>query len=196
VRDDNEPKMNEIARMLRAPLPVSESFDARVMDAVRRMPRHRRFGLWSRLTTPRERTVTVTPLSWGLLAASIALFALLGVAHAYVDINRAAKPIVAAFVPSKKVVPPQRVQFVLVAPDAKKVAVVGDFNGWDAFHVQYQAQHRGGGVWSVTASVPVGHHRYSFVVDDSVWVVDPSAPRVLDNDYGVTNSALVVEDLR
>lgn len=194
MRDDNEPRMNEIARELRASVPVSSSFDARVMDAVRALPSHRRFGLWSRLTTPRSRTVTVTPLSWGLLAAAIGLFAVLGVAHAYVDVNRAAKPLVAALSPSKKTMQQQRVQFVLVAPDAKKVAVVGDFNGWDAGHVQYQAQHRGGGVWSVTAPVPLGHHRYSFVVDDSVWVVDPTAPRVIDNDYGVTNSALVVEN--
>jgi 1,4-alpha-glucan branching enzyme len=87
---------------------------------------------------------------------------------------------------------PRDVQFVLVAPNARKVAVVGDFNDWDTAHAAYQAQHRGGGVWSVTAPVPVGHHRYSFVVDDSVWVTDPTAPRVLDEDYGRPNSALVV----
>lgn len=192
MRDESEPRMKHIARELRAPVPVSESFDARVMGAVRSMPRHGRVGLWSRLTTPRRRTFTVTPLTLGLIAAGIGVFALLGAAHAYVDVNRAAKPIVAALA-SKKADPPQRVQFVLVAPDAKKVAVVGDFNGWDSRHAQYQAQHRGGGVWSVTAPVPVGHHRYSFVVDDSVWVTDPSAPRVVDNDYGVANSALLVE---
>jgi hypothetical protein len=28
------------------------------------------------------------------------------------------------------------------------------------------------------APVPVGHHRYSFVVDDSLWVAGPTAPRV------------------
>jgi len=189
VRDD---QLKDIARELRAPVPVSESFDARVMDAVRAIPRHGRFGLWSRLTTPRRRTFTVTPLTAGLIAAGSGVFALLGAAHAYTDVNRAAEPIVAALGP-KKAEAPQRVQFVLVAPDAKKVAVVGDFNGWDSRHAQYQAQHRGGGVWSVTAPVPVGHHRYSFVVDDSVWVADPSAPRVVDTDYGVANSALLVE---
>ena len=183
-------KVKDIARELRAAVPVSESFDARVMDAVRSMPRHGRLGLWSRLTRPR--TFTITPLTLGLIAAGIGVFALLGAAHAYVDVNRAAKPIVAALA-SKKAEPPQRVQFVLVAPDAKKVAVVGDFNGWDSHHAQYQAQHRGGGMWSVTAPVPVGHHRYSFVVDDSVWVADPYAPRVVDSDYGVANSALLVE---
>lgn len=194
MRDDNESRMRDIGRQLRGSVPISPSFDDRVMDAVRGMPRHARFGLWSRLTTPRRRTITLNPLSLGLLAASIGVFAVLGAAHAYVDVNRAAKPLVAALSPAKKVTREHRVQFVLVAPDAKKVAVVGDFNGWDADHAQYQAKHRGGGVWSVTAPVPVGHHRYSFVVDDSVWVVDPTAPRVIDNDYGVTNSALVVEN--
>jgi 1,4-alpha-glucan branching enzyme len=72
------------------------------------------------------------------------------------------------------------------------VQVVGDFNDWDASHEEYRAQHRGGGVWSVTAAIPEGHHRYSFVVDDSLWVTDPTAPRALDDDYGMPNSALVV----
>ena len=185
--------MNEIARELKAPVRLDASFDAHVMAGVRRLPRYR-FGLWSRLTTPRRRSITVAPLSYGLIAASIAVFALLGAAHAYTDLHRAARPIVTALLSPRKPAPPQRVQFVLVAPDAKKVAVVGDFNGWDPSHAAYQAQHRGGGVWSVTAPVPVGHHRYSFIVDDSVWVADPSAPRVVDNDYGVENSALVVSE--
>ncbi len=193
MRDD-EKRMSDIARELRASVSVSESFDARVMAAVRAMPRHRRFGLWSRLTTPRARIVTFAPRSYGLLAAGIAAFAVLGAAHAARDLSRAAQPIASALLTQKKVTAtPQRVQFVLVAPDAKKVAVVGDFNGWDASHSAFQAQHRGGGVWSVTAPVPVGHHRYSFVVDDSVWVSDPTAPRSVDNDYGMPNSALVVE---
>jgi hypothetical protein len=39
----------------------------------------------------------------------------------------------------------------------------------------------------------VGHHRYSFVVDDSLWVADPTAPRAADNDFGLPNSAIVVQ---
>ncbi|HXT14670.1 MAG TPA: isoamylase early set domain-containing protein [Gemmatimonadaceae bacterium] len=194
MRDDGEFRMNEIARELKADVHLDASFDASVMAAVRRLPRHRRFGLWSRLTTPRRQTITMTPLSYGILAASIAVFAILGAAHASVDLHRVARPIVNALMPAKKAAPSQRVQFVLVAPDAKKVAVVGDFNGWDPKHAAYQAQHRGGGVWSVTAPVPVGHHRYSFIVDDSVWVADPMAPRIIDSDYGVANSAIVVEE--
>jgi hypothetical protein len=168
---------------------VSRSLDDRVMRAVRKLPRHARFGLWSRLTTPRR--VSVTPLSWGLLAAAMVLSAVLGT-RSLLSSASDAQP--SAFSASKASPSPQSVQFVLVAPDAKKVAVVGDFNGWDVSHAGYQAQHRGGGVWSVTARVPLGHHRYSFVVDDSVWVADPIAPRAVDNDFGVTNSAIVVSN--
>ena len=197
MRDErsDESRLNEIARELQhAGAHLDASFDRRVMAAVRRLPPHRRFGLWSRLTTPRRRTITVTPLSVGLRAACVALFAILGVAHASADLHRVAKPIVNALATKKTAAPTHRVQFVLVAPDAKKVAVVGDFNGWDSNHAAYQAQHRGGGVWSVTAPVPAGHHRYSFIVDDSLWVADPMAPRVIDNDYGGANSAIVVPD--
>jgi 1,4-alpha-glucan branching enzyme len=160
------------------------------MAGIRVLPRHSRFGLWSRLTTPRS--IMVTPLSWGLMAASLALFAALGAAHARTDLHRLTKPLSGVFATAPRD-NDQRVQFVLVAPDAKKVSVVGDFNGWDASHISFQAQHRGGGVWSVTAPVPPGHHRYSFVVDDSLWIADPTAPRVVDNDYGMANSAIVVE---
>ncbi len=191
MRDDNEVNLDDIARELREPVRVSDSLDARIMNIVRRMPRHR-FGLWLRLNSPR--TITIKPMSWGVLAASLTLFAAVGVPHTIAALDRVTAPITSVlFRSGKKSVESQRIQFVLVAPDAKKVAVVGDFNGWDAQHVAYQAQHRGGGVWSVTATVPVGHHRYSFVVDDSVWVADPTAPRIVDNDFGMDNSAIVVE---
>ena len=95
MRDDDV-NMRKIARELRTPVRVSDTFDARVMDAVRALPRHRRFGLWSRLTTPRARTVTFAPLSYGLLAAAVAAFAVLGAVHAASDLHRAAQPIVTA----------------------------------------------------------------------------------------------------
>jgi hypothetical protein len=192
VPDENEVRMSRIARELQKPVRIDSSFDARVMGAVRKLPKHSRFGLWSRLTTPRS--VMVSPLSWGLVAAAVAVFAVLGAMTFSDDVNRGATPFGHALFSSAAKTQPQRVQFVLIAPDAKKVAVVGDFNGWDASHAAYQAQHRGGGVWSVTAPVPLGHHRYSFVVDDSLWMPDPTAPRATDSDFGVANSAIVVSN--
>lgn len=195
--EHDEIDMRDVARELRRVRGPGREFDDAVMRAVGRLPRHARRGggLWTRLRTPR--TITVTPLSLGLLAASLMVVATLGVVRGYGALHGAGKPLASALFPATRVVPhAQRVQFVLVAPDAKKVAVVGDFNGWDVNRAAYQAQHRGGGVWSVTAPVPPGHHRYSFVVDDSVWVPDPTAPRVVDSDFGVPNSAIVVEDVR
>jgi hypothetical protein len=190
VLDDHDDRLKQIAEELKRPVRASRSIDERVMRAVRKLPRHTRFGLWSRLTTPRR--VTVTPLSWGVLAAALLLAAVLGT-HSWMS-DSGDDPQPNALFATKTATAPQPVQFVLVAPDAKKVAVVGDFNGWDASHASYQAKHRGGGVWAVTAQVPLGHHRYSFVVDDSVWVADPIAPRAVDNDFGVTNSTIVVSN--
>jgi 1,4-alpha-glucan branching enzyme len=85
------------------------------------------------------------------------------------------------------------VQFVLVAPDAHSVAVVGDFNDWGLNDTALVASNHQG-VWSVTAPVPAGVHRYAFVINGKEWVPDPSAPRSSSDDFGMPSSALVVEE--
>ena len=189
-RDDDE--MEGIGKELRRPVRFGETFDERVMAEVRAMPRHR-LRSWARFI--RRRTITVSPVL-GALAATLVVAVALSTGHALGAAG--ARPVATATASSPAqsghaVADGHRdVQFVLVAPTARKVTVVGDFNDWDSAHAAFQAEHRGGGVWSVTAPVPLGHHRYSFVVDDSVWVTDPSAPRALGNDFGVPSSALVV----
>ena len=170
-----------IVQELQRPVRVDESFDRRVMVRVRRLYAERRprgVAGWIGAAV----NLTRRPAYATALAAGVVAVVTVGMLRSRPQTVADSGPI--------------PVQFVLVAPDAKKVAVVGDFNGWDASHAAYQAQKRGGGVWSVTAPVPVGHHRYSFVVDDSLWVADPTAPRVLDNDFGLPNSAIVVEDIK
>jgi hypothetical protein len=192
MRNIPERWIHRVAAELRRQVRLDDDFDRGVMDAVRAMPRHRHRP-WTGML--RARTITVSPIITGMAAALLLAVALsaghfLGALRA----NRAAGRVEVATDRSSSTKPgPRRsVQFVLVAPSAKKVQVVGDFNDWDASHKEYLAQHRGGGVWSLTAAIPEGHHRYSFVVDDSLWVTDPSAPRVLDDDYGLPNSAIVV----
>lgn len=192
MRNIPERWIHRVASELRRPVRLDDEFDRGVMDAVRAMPRHRHRP-WTRMF--RSRTITVSPMVTGV-AAALLLAVALSASH-FVGVwrtNRATSRVDVATDRSGSTKPgPRRsVQFVLVAPTARKVQLVGDFNDWDASHQEYLAQHRGGGVWSVTAAIPEGHHRYSFVVDDSVWVADPSAPRVLDDDYGMPNSAIVV----
>jgi Carbohydrate-binding module 48 (Isoamylase N-terminal domain) len=200
MRDSFDNSVERAAAELRRPVRFDHEFDQRVMSEVRALPRHR-FGTWARALRPR--TVTVNPMLSGLAAAAV-LVAALTVGHFTGGGTIVVTPdeFSEATTPSTSTrevglggtAGKRDVQFVLIAPTARKVAVVGDFNDWDATHEYFQARHRGGGVWSVTAPVPVGHHRYSFVVDDTVWVADPSAPRVVDHDYGMPGSALVVAE--
>jgi hypothetical protein len=192
MRDSPESWMQRLAAELRQPVHLDDEFDRGVMNAVRAMPRHRHRS-WMRVLRPR--TITVSPIVSGI-AAALVLAVALSAGHVIgaMRANRANGRVEDATDRSggSKSSARRSVQFVLIAPTARKVQVVGDFNDWDASHQEYVAQHRGGGVWSVTATIPEGHHRYSFVVDDSLWVTDPSAPRVLDDDYGLPNSALLV----
>ena len=71
------------------------------------------------------------------------------------------------------------VRFVMVAPAATRLALVGDFNGWDRRATPMLAVAESTGTWEATVALRGGAHRYAFVQDDSQWVADPGASRVL-----------------
>jgi hypothetical protein len=81
-----------------------------------------------------------------------------------------------------------RVQFVLVAPAARHVAVVGDFNDWNPATSPLESV---GGVWSSEAVVSAGRHDYAFVIDGAKWIPDPAAPRAPADELGGGYSVLV-----
>jgi hypothetical protein len=83
------------------------------------------------------------------------------------------------------------VAFVLVSPEAQSVALVGDFNGWDAVATP---MHRaeGGRSWVAVVPLEFGRHAYAFVVDGKHWVNDPAASLAPDNGFGGRNSVIVV----
>lgn len=86
------------------------------------------------------------------------------------------------------------VQFVLVAPSASRVSLVGDFNGWDARATPLnQASTRG--LWAVEIPLEPGRHAYAFVVDGSAWVADPAAARAPGDDFGAPSSVIVVGEV-
>jgi len=86
---------------------------------------------------------------------------------------------------------PLKVQFVLDAPRAKSVAVVGDFNAWDASRAPLE-RDSASGIWSTLVDVRPGRHVYAFLVDGKVWTLDPNAPRTKDPDYGTEQSVRIV----
>ena len=64
------------------------------------------------------------------------------------------------------------VEFSLKRPKAKKVALMGDFNGWqeDTLPMSKQSDGR----WELMLPLPKGRHQYLFVVDGQP-ELDPSA---------------------
>ena len=166
-----------IVQELQHPVRLDESFDRRVMVRVRRLyaeRRHRGVMGWIGAAV----NVTRRPAYAAALAAGV-------VAVVTVGMLRSRPQVVA----SNAAIP---VQFVLVAPEARSVAVVGDFNNWGLGDTALVAENHNG-VWSVSAPVPAGVHRYAFLVNGKQWVADPTAPRSAGDDFGQPSSALVVE---
>ena len=83
------------------------------------------------------------------------------------------------------------VQFVLSAPGAHSVRVVGDFNGWDD-RQSPMVRDAASGLWSTSLILRPGRHVYAFVVNDTQWVRDPRTPSATDVDFGRPGSVLLV----
>lgn len=179
---------------LKEPVRLSADLDRRIMAEVQRGPspragahpmRLRRAYHWLRTARP----VTVSPLSGLAMAAVFAGVILIGR-------TLLAPPQDDAAVSSVPLVPTatgagQTIQFVLVAPSASSVALLGDFNDWNDQATPMRPED-GSGVWSVTVPLTPGRYRYAFLVDGEEWLRDPTAPRALDDDFGRPNSVLTI----
>lgn len=83
-----------------------------------------------------------------------------------------------------------RVRFTFDAPSATTVALVGDFNGWAAAGLPLRRSDDGR-TWVVEVPLAPGRYAYSFVVDGKL-APDPAAPKARDDDFGTTNSVVMV----
>ena len=187
------PYVELIAREARRPVVVDVGARARVMAAVRAEPLPRR-SFFGRLGNAlhgflEPRALTLSPARSALLAAGLVG---IGVVAGAVVTNRdgrptAGQPPVAAG--SQLPVSDTFVKFSFVAPAAKEVYLVGDFNDWD---VSKTPMARSGTTWTVVVPMPAGRHQYSFVVDGKSWSNDPTAPSAPDDGFGHTNSVKIV----
>ena len=82
-------------------------------------------------------------------------------------------------------------QFVLDAPAASRVSLVGNFNGWDAGATPL-VRDPSSGIWTATVPLPPGRHVYAFLVDGRAWTLDPRAPAARDPDFGTPSSVVLV----
>lgn len=86
---------------------------------------------------------------------------------------------------------PVPLQFVLRSAGAHRVSVVGDFNAWNPGSAR-MLRSPDGDLWSITIPVAPGRHTYGFMIDDTLFTLDPRAPRTRDPDLGVDGSVIVV----
>src|SRR6266571_2459156 len=171
--------IERIARHLRRPVQIDPALDGRVMREITALPTPggaTALGkAWVWLTRPHQ--LTLTPLGGLAVAAAVAFVVLLSRMDSASPARSQAESL--AF------------QFVLVAPRATHISLVGDFNDWDATRTPMR---RAGSeaLWTAVVSLAPGRYHYAFLVDGSRWLADPSAPVARDEDYGAPSSVLTV----
>lgn len=159
-RDDDI--VDRVVRQLRQPVSIDPALDARVMAEIASDA--------APLATARPRF----PLRrWPWLAAAAALGAVL-IARPWSGGSDSAANVF---------------QFVLVAPQAASVSLVGDFNDWDPVRSPMQTAQ---GVWATTVPLAPGRYRYAFLVNGVEWRADPGAPRARDDEFGAPSSVITV----
>lgn len=82
-------------------------------------------------------------------------------------------------------------QFSLYAPQARSVALIGDFNGWGST-AEVELVSSGDGIWSVAVPLPAGRYQYAFLVDGQRWVTDPRAEQHVNDDFGRQNAVVTI----
>ena len=215
-QDETDPTVERIALALRRPVDFGPDVDRAVMAAIRAAPLmvtpaaatvHRlpaRRGAWAWLVRPRSVRLAVSPLG-AVAAAGITIAALFGLrrelASRHTDEFRlpgsptgefAAVPAARPAAPAHDTVYVTR--FVLVAPAAKAVSLVGDFNDWDHGKTPLMQVDKGTGMWSVEVPLTPGRYSYAFLVDGKQWMADPAAPPAIGDDFGRPNSVVTVRE--
>lgn len=178
--DQGDDAVERIERHLQQPVRIDPALDERVMRAIATLPTPSRSpaagALWRWLTRPRH--LAITPLG-GLAAAA-------GLAAVVLLYRRDASS------PAPGHAAARTFQFVLVAPRAARVSLVGDFNDWDATRTPMQRVRETSALWTTVIPLAPGRYRYSFLVDGADWRADPAAPAARDDEFGTPSSVVTV----
>lgn len=184
---EDDALLARVVAALKEPVHMDPDLDRRVMEEIGAAretdltsiaPRSRL--AWLR----RSRTIRLSPLGGLAAAAALATLLLAGVRVLRPD-SPPTLPVAVQASATREVT-----QFVLVAPEAASVSVVGDFNDW-SFSATPLARQAGDGVWWVTVPLRPGRYRYAFLVDGISWRQDPNAPSDQD-EFGRPNSVVTI----
>lgn len=84
-------------------------------------------------------------------------------------------------------VPAGSTRLAIAAPNAKRVELAGDWNGWTPMLATRAAD----GTWYADLRLPQGEYRYAFKIDDARWHV-PDGVSAVDDGFGGRSALLTV----
>src|SRR3977135_157156 len=150
-----------IARHLRRPVQIDPALDGRVMREITalRTPRGATTlgKAWRWLRRPHP--LTLTPLGGLAAAAAVAVVVLLSRMDSRSPVPRQAAS--------------QAFQFVLVAPRASHVSLVGAFNDWDATRTPMR-RTGSEALWTAVVPLEPGRYHYAFLGDGAARLAQPA----------------------
>jgi hypothetical protein len=181
-RNQEDERLAELLGTLREDVRAS----ADLREAVMRRIEERRPSALARLTEWmfRPRLVPVSPALGALAVAALAAIVFVRPAPTAAPTST---PVADA--PARVVT-----RFVLVAPGASSVHLTGDFASWRPDGVALEELRNGTGIWTGDVPLSPGVHQYTFVVNGTQWVPDPSAVLQVDDGFGQVNSIVVVPE--
>lgn len=80
-------------------------------------------------------------------------------------------------------------RFVIHNQKAKRVEISGSFTNWQNIPLVPSGTN---GYWEISLKLPAGEHHYTFIVDGSKSLPDPTVATQESDDFGSTNSILKV----
>lgn len=187
-----DPALEHVVAVARRPVAMDPSARRRLLVAVRAEARRPVPGprQWAWLTD--TRSLRVSPVVGAALAAGlVGVGVLVGLDIGSPGTTAATSQPSGTFASMGRAPLREGIKFVLVAPQAARVSLVGDFNRWDpAAHPMERTPT--GGTWSIVVPLNAGRHEYAFVVDGKQWLPDPSAPLAPVDGFGAPNSVVLV----
>ena len=181
---------DRVGRELRAEVPVRAEWRAGLLRGIATLPLH---GRAARIAAGDRRRWALRPaaaIAAGLLCAVVGASVAMLLAPSSPTTKLAVNASRSADRSPVESASASAVRFVLVAPYASRVSLVGDFNKWNpaAMPMRRSADGR---TWTVDVPLAPGRHVYSFLIDGDL-AADPAAPRAGDDDFGVPSSVILV----
>ena len=87
--------------------------------------------------------------------------------------------------------PAGSVRFTVVAPRAKKVFLVGSFNGWAKESTPMKVVD-GAALWWIDVPLREGEYTFMYLIDGVQWITPPSADDFVTDNFGHTNGVVIV----